>query len=179
VSTLRSAVRPLPVILPPMRDELLSSWLRRHGNFYGVTGGAILRRCLPAMTSVSAVDAGLAKNDERRLAELFRCDRQDIRGMTHLRTSRRPGGLIATSNPIQVCRNCTVRHSAKQVTRGARLRSWMEGWRLSCPVCGMSLEDVRPMHLLSKVDPDNPLLTQMAPTARRGGSSYSHARTGQ
>jgi len=168
VSALRAAIRPLPVILPPMRDELLSSWLRRHGDFYGATGATILRRCLPAMTSVSAVDAGLAKNDERRLAELFRCDRQDIRGMTHLRKSRRPGGLIATVNPIQVCRNCIVRHSATEVTRGARLCSWMEGWRLSCPLCGTNLEDVRPMHLLSKVDPGNPLLVQVAPMARRG-----------
>jgi len=120
------------------------------------------------MALVSAVDAGLAKNDERRLAELFRCDRQDIRGMTHLRKGRRPGGLIATVNPIQVRRNCTVRHSATHVTRGARLRSWMEGWRLSCPLCGTNLEDVRPMHLLSKVDPGNPLLVEVAPMARRG-----------
>src|SRR5271167_2692381 len=88
--------------------------------------------------------------------------------MTHLRKSRRPGGLIATVNPIQVCRNCTVRHGAMQVTRGARLRSWMEGWRLSCPLCGTNLEDVRPMHLLNNVDPDDPLLIQVAPTARRG-----------
>jgi TniQ len=168
MSASHAAMRPLPVILPPLRDELLSSWLRRHGDFYGVTGGSILRRCVPAMPSISAVDAGLAKDDERRLADLFRCDRQDIRRMTHLRKGRRPGGLIATVKPIQICRNCTARHRTTEVTRGARLCSWMEGWRLSCPVCGTRLDDVRPVHLLNKVDPGNPLLVQVAPTANQG-----------
>jgi len=88
--------------------------------------------------------------------------------MTHLHKGRRPDGLIATVNPIQICRNCTARHRTTEVTRGAQLRSWMEGWRLSCPVCGTRLDDVRPMHLLDKVDPANPLLVQVAPTAKQG-----------
>ncbi len=31
------AERSLPVILKPQPDELLSSWLRRHATFYGLT----------------------------------------------------------------------------------------------------------------------------------------------
>jgi hypothetical protein len=30
-------LKPLPVVLKPRRDELLSSWLRRHAVYYGVT----------------------------------------------------------------------------------------------------------------------------------------------
>jgi hypothetical protein len=32
------AHRPLPVVLRPVADELLSSWLARHAAYYGVTG---------------------------------------------------------------------------------------------------------------------------------------------
>ena len=32
------AHRPLPVVLRPVEDELLSSWLARHAAYYGVTG---------------------------------------------------------------------------------------------------------------------------------------------
>ena len=33
-----NAHRPLPVVLRPVADELLSSWLVRHAAYYGVTG---------------------------------------------------------------------------------------------------------------------------------------------
>jgi len=32
------AHRTLPVVLKPIADELLSSWLARHAAYYGVTG---------------------------------------------------------------------------------------------------------------------------------------------
>jgi hypothetical protein len=32
------AHRPLPVVLKPVDDELLSSWLARHAAYYGVSG---------------------------------------------------------------------------------------------------------------------------------------------
>jgi hypothetical protein len=33
----------------------------------------------------------------------------------------------------------------------------MEGWRMSCPVCGTRLVDARPMDMLTKVDAADPL----------------------
>ena len=42
---LTHAVRPFPVVLPALPDELLSSWFQRHANFYGVSGGWLLRHC--------------------------------------------------------------------------------------------------------------------------------------
>ena len=34
---INAARRPLPVVLDPTPDELLSSWLHRHAAFYGLT----------------------------------------------------------------------------------------------------------------------------------------------
>jgi hypothetical protein len=44
----------------------------------------------------------------------------------------------------------------------------MEGWRLSCPVCGGRLKDARPIDVLTKVDADDPFLASVADLARRG-----------
>jgi hypothetical protein len=35
-------IRPVPVILPPLTDELLSSWINRHAAFIGVSGMRLL-----------------------------------------------------------------------------------------------------------------------------------------
>jgi len=110
----------------------------------------------------------LTSDDERRLAEMLRCDPRDIRELTHLRSGQHRAGLIATTTPLQVCRRCAMRHQTDEVTDGARLRSWMEGWRLSCPVCGAPLEDTRPLDVLTKVDATNPLLVRAAAHARKG-----------
>jgi len=164
----RAALRPLPVVLPALRDELLSSWLSRHAVFYGVYGGQLLRRCGVNAPSLRHLDLCLSRNNVHRLAATFRCDPTTIRRMTQLPSGRRPDGLIATVRPMQFCGRCIVRHRAVEVTRGARLRSWMEGWRLSCPVCGGRLKDARPIDVLTKVDADDPFLASVADLARRG-----------
>jgi hypothetical protein len=69
---------------------------------------------------------------------------------------------------MQLCRHCRGRYQAEPETRGARLRSWMEGWRLSCPVCGTPLEDSRPLNLLTSADPTDPLLVRVAEHAAEG-----------
>ena len=51
------------------------------------------------------------------------------------RGGRVRSGLMAIRQPTQICRPCAVRHSANSVTRNVRLRSWMEGGRITCP-CG-------------------------------------------
>ena len=134
-------VRALPVILPPLRDELLSSWIGRHAAVYGVSSGHMLRHG-NVRASATSVDLSLAPRDRLRLAELFRCDPSTIRRMTHYRRGAPARGLIATARTPHRCRRCHRGHRAHSLTRGARLRSWTEGWRLHCPVCGSDLEDV-------------------------------------
>jgi hypothetical protein len=73
------SVRPLPIVHPPLADELLSSWLNRHASFYGVTGGRLLRHCSLEAASLRDLDLKLTPHDQHRLAHLFRYDPRAIR----------------------------------------------------------------------------------------------------
>jgi hypothetical protein len=162
------AVRAFPVILPALSDELLSSWLRRHAEFYRVGEGRILRHCLLDVPTFRHLDLGLAVRDQHRLGDVLRCGALAIRRMTQSRNGKVPMGPVATVRPMQVCKQCVGRHGATAVTRGARLRSWMEGWRISCPVCGARLDDARPTDLATSVDATEPLLVRTVAHARNG-----------
>ena len=63
--------RPLPVVLPPYSDELLSSWIGRHAAFYAVPPLVMLRHCLPEASSLRAADLQLSGDQEIRLANMF------------------------------------------------------------------------------------------------------------
>jgi hypothetical protein len=126
---LTHAVRPFPVVLPALPDELLSSWFQRHANYYGVSGGRLLRHCGLDAVSLRSLDLTLTAYDQRRLAHALRSDQRVIRKMMQSCGRSRPDGLIAMDRPMQVCKRCRSRYQAEPETRGARLRSWMEGWR--------------------------------------------------
>jgi TniQ len=173
MNVMRPRVRPLPVVLPPLRDELLSSWVRRHAAFYNIGVARMLRHCLIDAVTPRTLDLTLTRHHQLRLAETLRCDPQSIARMTQWRISRyrpnvRPHALIATVRPAQICRRCFQQHKATAVTLGARLRSWMEGWRLHCPVCGFDLEDVRAKPPVTGTDSTIPFIARMAHHARRG-----------
>ena len=167
--------RPLPVVLPPLADELLSSWVSRQADFYGVGGGQLLRHCSLEAANLRELDLKLTSFDRRRLGHLFRYDPRAIRNMTQSRGRPQPVGLIATTRPMQTCTRCLTRHRAESATRGARLRSWMEGWRIGCPVCGATMVDARPLDLLTRSDPNNALLVSVAEPARRGEQMMTRA----
>jgi hypothetical protein len=163
----------LPVVLPPLCDELLSSWVRRHAAFYGISNARMLRHCRSDAPSLRSLDPNLTRNDQYRLAELFRCDPQSIRRLTQYRMTQRwpsvrPHGLIATARPAQICWRCSQRQKADELTRGAQLRSWMEGWRLRCPVCGFYLEDARPQACIESVDNTPRFIARISHHANRG-----------
>ena len=162
------AIRQLPVVLSTLPDELLSSWLGRHAHFYGVSGTHMLRHCNLEARSLRSLDLALSPYDQRHLAHAFRCDPRSIRKMTQSRDGIHPAGLIATTRPMQVCGRCVSRHRATPATSGALLRSWMEGWRIHCPVCGTAMQDARPLDLLTRIDPGHPLLDRVAVHARQG-----------
>jgi len=164
----RSAVQPLPVVPPALQDALLSSWICRHAAFYGVGVTQMLGHCRVNTRFPRHLGLALAAVDQGRLGEIFRCGPEVIGKMTQSRNGRPAQGPIATVRPMQVCGHCARRHQAAESTRGARLRSWMEGWRISCPACGARLEDVRFMDLLTKVDAAESLLVRTTDHARRG-----------
>src|SRR5215471_12950919 len=75
--------RPLPVILQPARDELLSSWLRRHVAFYGVTEPIFTSRLRLGMKNLRSLDGQLGLDQLARIVEKFRCDPNAVLEMTH------------------------------------------------------------------------------------------------
>lgn len=164
----RRQVRPLPVVLPPLVDELLSSWIDRHAAFLGVSGPRLLRHCLVEVRSVRDLDLTLTRRDVGVLADLLRSSPHLIRNMTQWHGGKVRSQLVAVRRPSQVCQPCARRHDAHPVTRGARLRSWMEGWRVSCPVCGTALEDFSLYMRLFRADPADALLVSIERSARVG-----------
>jgi hypothetical protein len=109
-----------------------------------------------------------------------------VRNMTQSRGGRVRSRLVAIKQPSQICRACAHRHAANVLTHGARLRSWMEGWRITCPVCGAALEDFRLYTRLFRADPSDALLVRIERSAREGeqimdrasrrrGSASAHA----
>ena len=51
----------------------------------------------------------------------------------------------------------------------------MVGWQLSCPVCGASLKDARPLDVLARVDAAEPFLGGVAGHARKGEETMMRA----
>ena len=88
--------------------------------------------------------------------------------MTQSHSGRVCNRLVAITRPLQICQPCARRHDAHPVTRGARLRSWMEGWRVSCPICRTALEDFGLYTRLFRADPADALLVSIESNARDG-----------
>ncbi|MBW8298016.1 MAG: TniQ family protein [Hydrogenophaga sp.] len=129
------APRQLPVTLAPCTDELLSSWVARHAEFYGVPPLAMLRHCLPEMPSLRAADLNLNDNQILRLARVLCVDAATIRHTTFVEIAQSSRCLIA-NDAIQSCPTCCP---AKMEPR-AILRSQLLGWRITCTLCGSLLQ---------------------------------------
>lgn len=128
--------RQLPVVLSPVADELLSSWISRHAAFYGVPPINMLQHCLPEATSLRAVDLQLTNKQAIRLARMFATDAKFVRGMTFANVPPISHRLIA-SKPIQFCPKCM-----RDVQDAAAFRrTQFLGWWLTCSSCGSRLRD--------------------------------------
>lgn len=130
-------MRPLPVVLPPQPDELLSSWISRHGQFYSVPAQTLLQHCLPDATSLRATDLVLTADQEAQLASMFSTDPVVIRRMTFSNVVG-PAHQFIASKQEHRCANCCSDHADQSVI----LRSQFLGWRIRCPQCGSRLEDI-------------------------------------
>ena len=97
---------PLPVSLPPLRGELLSSWISRHADFYGVTSSTMLRHGLPEATSLGAIDLCLTKAQADRIAGMFGVSPKVVRGLSLADAPKAAHRFIAKS-PAQRCACCT------------------------------------------------------------------------
>ena len=106
-----NAHRPLPVVLRPVADELLSSWLVRHAAYYGVTGSFFAQWLMLGTHNLSTLDHRLGLAQVARLSEKFRCDPVTLT-QARARKAARAARSRASSGR---------RHSIAPVTRVSRV----------------------------------------------------------
>ena len=126
----------LPVTLPPAPDELLSSWISRHADYYGVTPQTMLHHCLPEAISLRAADQCLTIDQSRWIANMFSTDATTVRVMTFEKITKPMHRFIAKA-PIQTCAKYTPSTHIPPSIR----RYQLQGWRITCPICGGWLHD--------------------------------------
>ena len=134
------AHRPLPVVLRPIPDELLSSWLARHAAYYGVKGPFFAKWLMLGTSNLSALDHRLGLAQVARLSEKFRCDPIALIAMTFIDSPTRSAELICPNRAPQICRTCADRH-AREGASGAVPKHWRIAWRVTCPTCGAPFSD--------------------------------------
>jgi hypothetical protein len=133
-------IRPLPVVLRPQPGELLSSWLKRHAAYYGVTRRRMLDHVGILPLSVEALDREITLGQQIMLAGYFRRQPCEIAAMSYETVRSSMCTLIRSSAPQQSCQACAEK-GERGDAKGAIGKSWMQGWRITCRVCGGGLTD--------------------------------------
>lgn len=128
----------LPVVLPPLTDELLSSWICRHAVFYGVLPVTMLQHCLSDAPSMRAIDLRLTAEQGARIAHVFRTDAAIVRQMGFANLCPESHRWIAAKS-MQFCANCRRQENSNGPDPGRR--SQLLGWRITCSQCGSPLSD--------------------------------------
>lgn len=133
--------RALPLIAPPRADELLSSWLTRIAQDYYIRPRGLLTHMGLSPPSLERLDLTLTFAQAIVMSGFVRQSPDAIIGMTHTKLPADCQALVRVRYPQQSCRSC-----ASQLKRngaaGAVLRSWMQGWRVTCRACGGAIADV-------------------------------------
>jgi hypothetical protein len=139
MTVIHHATKALPIVLKPVEDELLSSWISRHAEYYNVKPLVMLRHCISYASSLRSTDLRLSADEGIRIGHIFHSLPVDIRRMTHADIPLSATCLLAPK-PIQVCLDCSKKNAQKDAAR-AILKSSLEGWRITCPVCGSNLSE--------------------------------------
>ncbi|WOJ91178.1 hypothetical protein RZS28_07870 [Methylocapsa polymorpha] len=133
--------KPLPVILKPLRDELLSSWLQRTACFYSVSAHDLLVQFgVAPTTQIRTIDFDLPASVQHRLSWCLRTNTLRIRNMCHSIPIVRAQRFVAISEAVSRCATGDLRWQGNPTTRPI-FRSWFESWQISCGVCR------RPFHI--------------------------------
>jgi len=136
--------RPLPVIVKPVHDELLSSWLARLARFYCVDPQALLGHMGIAPPPVlRTLDFAPTATVKERLAWCLRTTASKIQRHCHSTLAVWPFRIVSMHRPGLPCPMC-ARPSTAAGKAGVRSRSWFECWRLVCGVCK------EPYHMMMK-----------------------------
>ena len=107
------AKKQLPVVLPAVPNELLSSWISRHAAFYGVSPRAMLRHADPNARSLRAADDHLTDEQGGLLAHIFRREivRYSLHDVHEYPSSAR---RLVAGEPIQTCSTCATKEHRRR-----------------------------------------------------------------
>lgn len=140
IGTQEDTDKPLPVVLKPVLDELLSSWLERHATYYGVTGRFFANWLMLGTSNLSTLDHRLGLLQVARLSEKLRCDPIALVGMTFVDKLEQSSVIICRGRVPQICRPCADRYTQENASEAVS-KHWRKAWRVTCPVCGSPLSD--------------------------------------
>lgn len=96
----------------------------------------MLRHGLPEATSLRVIDLSLTKAQADRITAMFSVSPKTVRGLSFASAPKAAHRFIA-KNPKQRCAHCT--HSGADPL--PVLRSELQGWRITCPLCGEFYRD--------------------------------------
>jgi hypothetical protein len=148
---LRAApAKPLPIVVKPIVDELLSSWLRRTAHIYAVSAADVLAHFgILWPDPLRQADFAQSARIEARLAWGLRTTAVRIHRAGHPVPAWRANELVAIDIPFSQCASCEQAWSSTPPNLRPRSRSWYEAWRVRCGFCG------RPFHLGASSSPPN------------------------
>ena len=133
--------RALPLIAPPRADELLSSWLTRIAQDYYIPPRSLLTHMGLSSPSLERLDLTLTFAQAIAMSGFVRQPPDAIIGMTHTNLPADCQTLVRVRHPQQACRSCAS-ELKRDGAAGAVLKSWMQGWRVTCRACGAGLADI-------------------------------------
>jgi hypothetical protein len=130
--------KPLPVIVNPIVDELLSSWLKRTAHIYGASARDVLTHFgVKPPDSLRQMDFAQPLEVKTRLGWGLRTNTARIQRAGHPIPIRHANELVAIAVPLSRCPVCDRRWRAESATRPIS-RSWYEAWRVACGFCRRS-----------------------------------------
>jgi TniQ len=133
---------PLPEILSPENDEVLSSWLTRSAALYRVRPETLLEQLGISEVVPAALDRRARPMDLERLSVAMRSSPDAIRRMTF--TGEAPEALEFVTHrlPFWTCRWCVSEFAGGDLAQ-AHLRTWFITVASRCRRCGGQLTPVR------------------------------------
>jgi hypothetical protein len=133
--------RALPLISPPRADELLSSWLTRIAQDYYIPPRRLLTHMGLSSPSVERLDLTLTFAQAIAMSGFVRQPPDAIIGMTHANIPVDCQAFVRVRHPQQSCRSCASQLK-RDCAAGAVLKSWMQGWRVTCRACSGAIADI-------------------------------------
>ena len=165
--------RALPLIAPPRVDELLSSWLTRIAQDYYIPPRRLLTHMGLSSPSVERLDLTLTFAQAIAMSGFVRQPPDAIIAMTHTKLPADCQTLVRVKHPQQSCLSCALQLK-RDGAAGAVLKSWMQGWRVTCRACGGAMADV-----WSEVDRAEPTASGQFGDNARAGEEIIEAYAGR